>query len=240
MLRLAALVPLTLVACVDSGDEGIFVLNNTAVSGDSCALTGSPSQAMVGHGIISVYSPVAYVMTPLVQSRIKSQENVDDITKTVQLRGADIKLTIKAVSIERDGNFMVSQPETVLPGFQVLFSGALTPGGSVNAFVDLIPPGTIRQIAQMSGADLNIDSLNSEVLAEVVINGDLNGGSVESQPFFYPVTICNDCVIVNNGACPMNVTAPRTGNACNPYQDGVVDCCVDASSNLICPGTTQM
>jgi hypothetical protein len=238
MLRLAALIPFTLLACVDTGDEGIYVLNNTAVTGETCSLTGAPSQAMVGHGLISVYSPTAYVMTPLVQSRIKSAENVDDISKTIQLRGADIRLTIKAVSIERDGNFMVTNPETMLPGFSVLFSGSIPPGGSVNAFVDLIPPGTIRQIAQMSGADLNIDSLNSEVQAEVVIKGDLAGDSVESQPFYYPVTICNDCVVVNNGACPMTLMAPRSGNACNPYQDGIVDCCVDASNNLICPGTT--
>jgi hypothetical protein len=237
MLRVAALIPLALVACADSGDEGIYVLTNTAVTGESCALTGDPMQAMVGHGLINVNSPIAYVMTPLVQSRIQSVENVDDTSKTIQLRGADIRLTIKAVSIERDGNFMVTNPNTELPGFSVLFSGAIKPSGSVNAFVDLIPPGTLRSIAQMSGANLTTDSLNTEVLAEVTIKGDLGGDSVESQPFFYPVTVCNDCVIVNNGACPMTVAEPRTGNACNPYQDGVVDCCVDASNNLICPGT---
>jgi hypothetical protein len=237
MLRLAALIPLALVACADSGDEGIYVLTNTAVTGESCALTGDPMQAMVGHGLINVNSPVAYVMTPLVQSRIQSVENVDDTSKTIQLRGADIRLTIKAVSIERDGNFMVTNPNTELPGFSVLFAGAIKPGGSVNAFVDLIPPGTLRSIAQMSGANLTTDSLNTEVLAEVTIKGDLGGDSIESQPFYYPVTVCNDCVIVNNGACPMTVTAPRTGNACNPYQDGVVDCCVDVDNRLICPGT---
>ncbi|HEY5949223.1 MAG TPA: hypothetical protein VIV40_27205 [Kofleriaceae bacterium] len=242
MLRLAALIPfalVALVACVDSGDEGIYVLNNSAVTGESCTLSGSPDQAMVGHGQVNVLSPVAYVMTPLIESRIQSVDGVDDTSKTVQLRGADIKLTIKAVSIERGGQFMVTQPETALPPFSVLFSGSLKPGGSVNAFVELIPPGTIRQIAQMSGANLDTDSLNSEVLAEVTIKGDLGGSSVESQPYFYPVTICNDCIVVNNGACPMTV-APRAGNACNPYQDGVVDCCVDASNNLVCPGSTTM
>lgn len=239
MLRLAALtlaLGASLVACVDTGDEGIYVLNNTAIAGDSCALTGSPDQAQVGHGRINVYSPVAYVMTPLIQSRIQSAQNVDDISKTVQLRGADIYLTLKAVSIQRGGNFMTSNPEKAYPGFGVLFSGAVPPGGSVNAFVDLIPPGTLRTIAADSGADLNTDSLNAEVLAQVVIKGDLGGDTVESQPFYYPVTVCNDCVIVNRGACPMT-TAPRTGNACNPFQDGDVDCCVDASNNLICPGT---
>jgi hypothetical protein len=237
MLRLAALIPFTLIACADTGDEGIYVLTNTAVTGDSCALTGSPSQAMIGHGLISVYSPSAYVMTPLVQSRIQAVEGVDDISKTIQLRGADIHLTLKAVSLMRDGQFINSNPEKPYDGFSVLFSGSIAPGGSVNAFVDLIPAATLRTIAADSGANLATDSLNAEVLAEVVIKGDLGGDSVESQPFFYPVTVCNNCVIVNNGACPMTVMSPRTGNACNPFQDGVVDCCVDASNNLICPGT---
>jgi hypothetical protein len=237
MLRLAALIPFTLIACVDTGDEGIYVLNNTAITGETCALTGSPTQAQIGHGTISVYSPTAYVMTPLIQSRIQTAENVDDISKTIQLRGADIRLTLKAVSIERGGQFMNTNPEKEYPGFSVLFSGSIAPAASVNAFVDLIPPATLRSIAADSGADLSTDSLNAEVQAEVVIKGDLGGDSVESQPFFYPVTVCNDCVIVNNGACPMTITAPRTGNACNPFQDGTVDCCVDASNNLICPGT---
>jgi hypothetical protein len=241
MLRVAALMPLALVACVDSGDEGIYILNNTAVTAETCSLSGSPDQAMIGHGLVNVSSPTAYVMTPLVQSRITNpaEGGAEEISRTGQLRGADVKLTIKAVSIERGGQFMVTQPETALPPFSVLFSGSLKPGGSVNAFVDVIPPATIRSIAQMSGANLGTDSLNTEVLAEVTVKGDLNGNSIESQPFLFPVTICNDCVIVNTGACPMTGT-PRLGNPCNPFQDGVVDCCTDASNNLICPGTTTM
>jgi hypothetical protein len=53
------------------------------------------------------------------------------------------------------------------------------------------------------------------------------------------VTVCNNtqglCVVVDNGVCPFTGT-PRTGNACNIFQDGVVDCCRDATTNnLICP-----
>jgi hypothetical protein len=99
MLRLATLVlSLGLVACVDSGDEGIYVLNNTAVT-TSCTLTGSPEQASIGHGTINYLSPQAYIMTPLVQSRIAPVMGVDNQTKTVQLRGADIALQVKAVTI---------------------------------------------------------------------------------------------------------------------------------------------
>jgi hypothetical protein len=243
MVRLAALMPValgaSLVACVDTGDEGIYVRSNTAV-GTSCSLSGSPDQASIGHGVINVFSTVPYVMTPLIQSRlIASETTTDDISKTVQLRGADVRLTLKAVSIERDGQFVNTNPEKAYPGFSVLFSGAIPPGGSANAFVDIIPPSILRTIAADSGANLDTDSLNAEVLAEVVIKGDLNGDAIESQPYFYPVTVCNDCVINVVGACPMTGT-PRTGNACNLFQDGVVDCCQELDGGITCPARTGM
>ena len=235
MLRLAALMPIALVACVDNGDEGMYVVNNTAVT-TACALSGSPDQAFLGRGMIHYASPSAYVMTPLIQSRIASGESdVDEIQRTIQLRGADVTLTLKAVSVERDGQFTVTHPEADLTQFSVLFSGSLPPSGYVNSFVDIIPPATLRQVAQMSGANVESEPFNAEVLAQVVIKGDINGDAIESAPYFYPVSVCNDCVVANLGACPLTVS-PRPGNACNPYQDGVVDCCVDASNRLVCPG----
>ena len=240
MLRLAALMPLALVACVDSGDEGIYVLNNTAVTEATCSLSGSPDQAMLGHGVINVDSPTAYVMTPLIQSRITPIEGVDDISKTVQLRGADVRLVLKAVTVERSGQFSTTNPNSdVGAPFSVLFSGAISPGASVNAFVDIIPPGTLRSIAAMSGANLETDGLSAEVLAEVTIKGDLNGDSIESQPFLYPVTVCNDCVINFVGDCAAFMGTARTGNACNPFQDGVVDCCA-SNGSLVCPVPSAM
>lgn len=239
MLRLAALMPLALVACVDTGDEGIYVLNNTAVTGE-CTLSGSPDQASIGHGLIHYLSPTAYVMTPLIQSRIAAQMNIDDTSRTVQLRGADIVLTLEAVTVEHaDGSFTTTQPEKSLAMFSTLFSGAVPPGGSVNAFVDAIPPPTLRQIATESGADVATESFNAEVLAQVVIRGEINDNTVTSAPYLFPITVCNDCVVSNLGACPLpSGVQVRTGNACNPYQDGVVDCCTDTDGRLVCPAAT--
>lgn len=238
MLRLAALMPLALVACVESGDEGLYILNNTAVTETSCSLSGDPEQAMLSHGIIHYLSPSAYVMTPLVQSRIQPVEGIDDQSKTVQLRGADIALTLKAFTVAHtDGTFTTTRPEKMYMPFSSLFSGAIGPLASVNAFVDTIPPATLRQIAADTNADLNTEAFQAEILATVVIRGAINDDTITSAPYLFPITVCNDCVVVNLGACPV-MTAPRTGNACNPFQDGVVDCCTDASNNLICPAVT--
>src|SRR6266498_97864 len=99
MLRVTALIGpiapialVALVACVNSGDAGMVIVNNAAVS-DTCTLSSSPDGAFRGHGTIYSGATDAYVMTPLIESRIAASETGDDITKTIQLRGADITLT---------------------------------------------------------------------------------------------------------------------------------------------------
>lgn len=241
MLRLVTLTAvLALSACANQGDEGFIVLNNTAIAG-SCTLSGDPGQPFLSHGEIFSGSPKGYFLTPLIQSRVTtggagSGASVDPTTRTIFFKGANVTLEVKAVSVERaDGSF--ANPTVALSGqqaqFSALFSGSLPPNATTNIGFELIPVQTLRMIQQASGAGAT-DRMRAEVLATITILGELNGDEVSAQPFTFPVSVCNDCVVVNNGTCPM-AAMPRTGNACNPFQDGVVDCCVDASGFLTCP-----
>jgi hypothetical protein len=239
MLRLATLsAALMLVGCASQGDEGMTVINNTAVSGDQCTLTGDLSQPFKSHGLIYGLSPLGYTLTPLISSRVQMgmEVNADILQKTIFLRGADVTLTLKAVSVESGGQYTVTQKDTLVEQFGVLFAGSLPPAGSVNVGFEVIPPATLRTILGMSGAPAGAN-INAEVLASVVIRGDLGGDEITSNTFEYPISVCTNCVVVNNGACPM-AGVPRTGDACNPFQDGIVDCCTDASGSLICPAST--
>ena len=79
------------------------------------------------------------------------------------------------------------------------------------------------------------------IQASFTVTGKMSGEDVTSQPFQYGITLANDVVVQNVGACPApaGVTI-NTGNPCNAFQDGLVTCCTDAASNaLICPATTQ-
>jgi len=237
---------LVLVGCANTGDEGMIVLNNTAVSGEECALSGTADQPFQAHGEIYAFSPNGYVLTPLVQSRITTElggsgsgsSTVDPLQKTIFLRGADISLTLKATSIEQNGQFNVTQDERNIGKFSVLFSGSLPPDGTVNVGFEVITPAIMRQLVIDSGVVLGAQSLEAEVLAEVTIKGDLGGDSVSASPFYYPITVCTDCVVNSIGMCPVTAT-PRTGNACNPYQDGVIDCC-ETADGLVCPAMMGM
>lgn len=240
MLRLASLsAVLFLFGCANNGDEGMTVLNNTAVAGDQCTLTGDPSQPFKSHGEIFALSPYGYTLTPLITSRITVGTDGDPLQRTIFLKGADVTLTVKAISVRTGSSFNVTQPESVLGQFSVLFAGSLAPSGSVNVGFDVITPSQIAQVVQMSGANLSTSDLNAEVLAEVEIIGEMGGDEVRSNTFAYPISVCTDCVVNYTGECPAAGTV-RQGNPCNIYQDGDVDCCSDADGSLICPGTSTL
>lgn len=241
MLRLSSLASvLLLVGCADSGDEGMTVLNNTAVSG-TCALTGDPGQPFKSHGQIYAFSPSGYLLTPLIESRVSADistmgTNHDASQRTIFLDGADVSLTLEAVTVKTAGSYTNTNPGSSLGHFSVYFAGSIPPSGSANVGFEVITPKILQDVIVASGANVSTSDFTAEVLATVTVKGKLGGDPVTSQPFTYPISVCTDCVVSNLGACPK--TATNTGNACNIFQDGVVDCCTDANMNLICPATT--
>ncbi len=69
--------------------------------------------------------------------------------------------------------------------------------------------------------------------------GDLDGSDVESDPFIYPVEVCNGCMLIDNGDCAGlgdDFEGAQGGNPCNPLQDVPVDCCTSGGDAGL-PGT---
>jgi hypothetical protein len=222
----------------DNGGEGFIILNNTAPPAGMCLLTGALGQPFISHGEISTLSPSGYLFTPLIQSKLATV-NMSDTTKTILFNGANIELTVEAMTIQHaDGTFTKPTPPT-LEGtdgkFQALFSGSLTPGGTANVSFEIIPVSTIAAIVQ-AAAIAPTDKMSAEVKAIIKPFGTAGGDRIDGTQFQYPVTVCNDCIVDDHGACPLTGTV-RLGNACQPFQDEPVDCCRDSSNNLICPGT---
>lgn len=239
MLRAAVLITSTLAVtgCVaDSGGEGFVIVNNTAVTGTDCALSGIPGQPFVPHGQIFSGSPGGYLLTPLMQSQITATMD-QELQRTIMFEGANISLTIEAITVQHpDGSFDRPTAPTLAAAdgqFQALFSGSLPPGGTANVSFEVIPVASLAAITAASGGNVQTDHINVEVSALVKPFGTMGGSRVDGGPFKYPVTVCNDCVVNDLGACPIMGTI-RTGNACNPFQDGPVDCC-ESGTSLICP-----
>ncbi len=235
-----ALVLASLVGCAaDTGDESFIIRSNLAVPEGDCILAPALEAVSQSRGQIFLDSPTPYLLHPMLESRIVAAEGKESL-RTVFLKGANVDLIIGPIeTIDAAGNVTLDPVEETVK-FQSLFSAALPPnGGLVAAEFDLVPLSALASIRQRVGA--NPGRVHAQVRATATVFGDFYGDQIEGAPFQFPVTVCNDCIVsrvlVNNvpAQCPLPMTAaPRAGNACNPFQDGLVDCC-ETNGQLVCP-----
>ncbi len=233
MFRLAiASLAFGLVGCLaedGAGDEAIFISKAVAAS-DDCSFSSTESEPFIGHGQIYIGSPLAYRFHPQMISRIDALPG-ETVQKTILIHGARVEL-----------EFADSSVGTAVPAnqkkFTSLFSAPLAPnGGITDGGFDIIPEGALAAMFPLANSSENFEA---EVIAKVTVFGDLAGEEVTSQVYRFPVTVCENCITAAFGlpafpTCP--VMAPgRQGNACNPFQDGIVDCCVNGG-NLECPAS---
>ena len=68
--------------------------------------------------------------------------------------------------------------------------------------------------------------------------GSTTSESIESDPFVYPLAICEGCLVASVQPCPVSAAPNRTGNPCNIAQDAPVDCC-QSGSDLVCPSVVS-
>ncbi len=226
----------------DNGDEGIFITSNV-VPGANCTFTASASEPFVSHGTYSIFSPGSYRFHPQMKSKISATPAQLD-ARTIIVEGARITLTFPDESV-----FTAAEQEALrssgIMRFSSLFSAPLSPnGGLADGALDLITPALLDELVIKKGAkilDANASSFRAEVVATVVVYGDMSGDEITSQEFKFPVTICNDCVANVLGACPlpMGTVLANPGNVCNPYQDGIVDCC-RMGADVVCPARVAL
>jgi len=212
---------LLFVGCASKGDEGWFILNNTAPTPTalSCMLTSAPGQPFFATGTIDTNKNNGYVLTPLLQSRIDFTAG-HEAERTIHIEGANIVLSAAGA----DGKL------AQISAFTTLVSGSLPPLGTVNLAFTIVPASAATAPTQLN--------------ANITMFGTLGGGRIDAEPFDYPVTVCTDCLTNILGDCGATATpAPMNkGNPCNLNQDFPIDCCSGAppgpgvTNGLRCPG----
>lgn len=219
--------------CADDFGGGLVVVQNLAVTEPTCSFTAELTAPFVARGTIRSDSTVPYIFHPLVQSRITALEGQESL-RTVQLNGARIELTIAGATVDgQPVDLDVADFPAGSAKFSSLFSAPVAPLGVSSAEFDLVPVSFLAAVAAAVGTDA---PARVQVVARGTVYGDLGGDEISSDPFTYPVTICNDCVFQNLGECNADTEAANFGNPCNPYQDGLLDCCT-SGGNLICPAS---
>jgi hypothetical protein len=218
---LLTLVLVGLGACAKNGDQGFVILQNaTTVPGSTiCMLTADVTGPTISQGVIYSGSPSGYLASPIFESRITANAG-QELQRSIYLQGAHISLSVPA-----GGGSVNFGPNP----HDAYFSGELAPnGGTAVVSFELIPAAAVQSVGTGSAT----------VLATVTAFGTLGGDRIDAEPWLFSVQICSNCVVVDHGACPMTVQMVRNGNACNVFQDGIVDCCED-TGGLLCPGRTM-
>lgn len=240
MLRAFApiLLALAFTGCVaDNGGEGFTIVSNEYIPTGTigCMLLASSTGPFLSRGQISTLSPSGYLFTPVMQSNISTESMADLIQRTITLQGANIDLSVDALTIgHADGTFTKATPPTLMGTdgkFLSQFSGSLVPNTVAALSFEIVPVTTIAAIKQAAAAGAG-DTIDAEVTATIKPFGVMGGSRVDGTPFKYAVSVCSNCVVHDLGACPQ--TSMNKGNPCNAFQDGIVDCC-ESANGLLCP-----
>jgi hypothetical protein len=173
-------------------------------------------------------------MFPLIQNNLPGKGAMGQDPNQIQLTGFDVDISVIGSPTAAAAQAMANVDGSLLH-FRVPWSGGVSSnGGQVSAFVEAVPVGLAQALAKGAGLDASPSlTLNLHVQALGTTN---NGMSMTSDPFNYPLDVCNGCLAASVGTCPLKAAPANTGNACNPAQDEVVDCCTD-NGVLVCPAT---
>jgi hypothetical protein len=215
----------------DSGDKTILVLNNLAAVSDDNKCVIAPSEDSAGRsaGSWSLDSPNSYLLFPLVKNLATDPDGVLLSQRTFFAQGARIAVSSSDAAVQTA--IGASGKYTQLSSFSV------SPNGGLAAFgLPLIP----SRVGALIAPTLSPAKPTAQLVATIEIFGLLGGSEVTSQPFDFPIEACVGCAGQIVGPCaslPMDFKA-NPGNPCNPFQDGVIDCC-STPGGAICPASRQ-
>jgi hypothetical protein len=219
--------------CVaDSGDGGILVLRNV-VADSMCGTLGNATEASRTHGTLDLLLGSGYLFIAQMKSRITALAGQED-QRTVITTGANVDVTFPNSTLFNDAE-LAELKASALTHFKSPFSQVILPGGLSDGSFTIIPGELARRVAVKAGLS---NQFRVEAVAMFTIEGDMSGERVTSQPFSYAVTLGNEVAVNVVAPCPLaKATMVRAGYACNPAQDGVIDCCASRNGDTIVPGS---
>jgi hypothetical protein len=178
----------------------------------------------------------AYFVFPLIENNLPSSSNGSLDPNEIQLSGFQVDIEwIDAPPPTSIQTVFDSNKGSSLLHYQIPWSGGIASGGGqLSASVAAFPVGLAEQLVAAGGIGAD-PSLTVELQIQAL--GTTNSGtSMRSDPFKFPVQVCNGCLVAKVAPCPYQAAPAHPGNSCNPAQDLLVDCCTDNGA-LICPPT---
>jgi hypothetical protein len=218
---------------------GQFEIFNNQIPTADCQLpidqTVYRGEGRLDLSLVSPAATSAYFVFPLVRNNLDPSPGGIDVN---QISVTDFAVDITPIgsvgsqtqalfdALTADGN------ERWMVHTKSVWSGSLPSGGGmITAKVNAVPV----ELANRLRATQEIDLTPSLILnLRVRAFGHTRSKDIESDPFDFPVSVCDGCLVANVQPCPFTVAPTNEGNACNVAQDSPVDCCLNGN-NLVCP-----
>ena len=223
--------------CAADGDDSILVLSNVRAD-DMCVTTATGTQTVISHGSLdTVLTPFlkGYLFFADLKSRITALDGAED-QRTIIVTGVNVDITFPGSTLFSTAELADLRAQN-LTHFNESASTVLTPNGGLATLpFQLVPESLVERIvAKVAGKAFAL-----EANAVFTVLGDMSGQKVASQAFSYGVTIGTNVVVNNVGACSglQSTFVANKGYACNPVQDGELDCCT-SGSGLVCPAVAE-
>jgi hypothetical protein len=222
------------------GPTGNFYVIQNQVAGPGCTIPASEGGLYLGQGTLDVRASggTGYLLFPLLKNDLPAEGMGGVEPNRIALEGFDIdvKLVAGPAAVSDLFGALAADPATApLMRYREPWSGSVEPGGGTTAASTVAFPSEAARLLRDGNVLGDGDSARFEI--EVRATGRTLSGGVKSDPFRYPLRICDGCLINSMTACP--ATAPvLQGGTCNPGQDEPVDCCT-SGADLICPAETR-
>jgi len=218
---------------------GQFEIVNNQVPTGNCLIPTNDTiyqgQGTLDAKLVRSGSESAYFVFPLIKNNLPGASGGDvDSNKIVLTSFAvDISVLTGPPSVTSLVDMLNADPSlSALLHYKTPWSGSVASGGGeISAFVAAFPVELASRMLGTQGLSIRPSTF---VNLRIRSFGRTTTRDIESDPFDYPVAVCDGCLIANTQACPVMTATQNTGNPCNIAQDSPVDCCT-AGNELICP-----
>jgi hypothetical protein len=240
IVAVVASLGLGLVGCANNGGDDAIQIVDNVIPTIGC-VADPASTTYKSHGTLALDATNPYLFNALLRSRITAPTG-QEVQRTIFTTAAEVDITFVGAYANLFSASELKDLQTQgLTKFSTQFAAPILPGGTATGQYTLVPIGLLTAIQTKLAASPPVPtSVRIDLTTTTTVTGTLAGGAVTSQPFVYPITLCNDCVVMNAGTCGMLPAGlvVRPGDACNYFQDGPVDCCMTTGtpSRLQCPG----
>jgi hypothetical protein len=236
MKRLGVVFAILCAGCTDT-TYGVFILRNQVIGAD-CTVPAGNGTDYRGFGRLDVTNPIpgtsleniGYVFAPAVVNGAMPNSAMPNV-HTLFMGGADVELRSDG-SAQSNAliGALAARPERLNKRKQV-FSGAIAAGATAGVGYPIIDAEQASAIADVIDTGQDV-----QVIAHTTIFGTVDGSSITSDPFDFPVAVCKGCLVEELGPCAGLTTSTtiHKGGQCNLLQDSLLSCCTTATGQT-CP-----